>query len=378
MDRQSGTLLACSFAAAAASYWLIVWPHARTELRRWRSRAQSIPSAALRDDALATLREKWTNVEGAAAFAVLTPIRRRADATHALIRWQEIYDFADTLSEHGDHPQADSHQLHQALTHALSAPTPPADYYSQHPCDQDHGYLLALTAAARGVCLSLPSHSSTAATAIGGAQRITSYQTLHHIREQGHRRLAEWAEASSPALIDAGLMWWEISAAAASSLPTLAMIAAAADRHVDAERAAALHAAYWPWTGALHTLLDSLIDMPEDAAGNQPSLLDHATVSEIAGRMSTLANHALTRIERLPGARQHRILFTGMACLYLSAPEAHLPAAEQVTTSVLGAIGLIAKPAITILGLRRGQAPPTRLKRTIRVCRLADESAKRK
>lgn len=355
MDRQSGALLACSFAVAAAGYWLVVWPQARAELHCWRMRAQSIPNVAVRDDALQTLTEKWTNVEGAAALAVLAPIKRRARTARALLCWQEVYDLADTLSEHSDQAGADSRVLHTPLADMLRPSTADPDCCSQSATLGDGGYLRGLIYAARDAFLSLPSHASTSALGMRGAERIADYQTLHHVRSGGHEKLAVWAASQVPA--DTGLLWWEVSAAAASSLPTLAMIVAAADAHIRFHDAAAIHAVYWPWVGALHTLLDSLIDMPEDAAAGQPSLLDYATPGETAERMKALASQSLTQTGSLPRARQHLILLTGMACLYLSAPEAQLPTARDASAGVIATIGPISRPALAILRLRRSRRP---------------------
>ena len=70
--------------------------------------------------------------------------------------------------------------------------------------------------------------------------------------------LESWARRQTAT--DNGLEWWETAAAAGSSLGVHALIAAAASPMLDEQDVAAIEAAYFPWIGALHSLLDSLVD----------------------------------------------------------------------------------------------------------------------
>ena len=45
--------------------------------------------------------------------------------------------------------------------------------------------------------------------------------------------------------------------------------------HVDGWDAREIDRAYFPWIGALHTLLDSLVDRHEDRESGRPSLLSY-------------------------------------------------------------------------------------------------------
>ncbi|MGD1058885.1 MAG: DUF2600 family protein, partial [Solirubrobacteraceae bacterium] len=89
-------------------------------------------------------------------------------------------------------------------------------------------------------------------------------------------------------------MTWPTScpatASAGSSLGLFALIAAAAHPSLPPADASAIEDAYWPWIGALHSLLDSLIDKADDTAVAQQSLLDYYTTpQEAAARMQILA-----------------------------------------------------------------------------------------
>lgn len=338
------------FASAAASYWLSAWPAARTQRQKWRSRSQTIADPALRVHALETLDHKQTNLEGAVAYAVLAPRGKRAAVIQALVSWQAAYDLADTLSEHSTNRTTESHRLHQLLIRALqpSHAASRAAKTSGHIPDEG-AYLRQLGDAARLAFTSLPSHRMTAPAAIQGARRIARYQALHHAAS--HQALARWASTQTPP--DTGLLWWETSAAAASSLPTLAMIAAAAEPTLTATEVKAIEAIYWPSASALHTLLDSLIDLQQDDEDRQKSLLEHAELSSIAIRLQKLASLALTPRERVPDPKRHAILIIGMASLYLSAPEATSIILKPTRDRVISTIGPMARPALVILRARR-------------------------
>lgn len=346
MHAKQNAALAVAFTTAAAAYWLTVWPRARHEIVQWQLKAQSIPAPSTRRLALETLRDKWANLEGAAAFAAFAPHRRRPRLIHALISWQAAYDIADTL---GEIDGADSYELHRPLATALQR-DPVFDASSDRRLGgSGERYLRELAYAAGDAYRSLPSHPTAAAAAVRGAQRIATYQALNHRGD--HRALRAWASKQTPAC--SGLAWWETAAAAASSLLTLAMIAAAATPDLSTEDAERVEAAQWPWAAALHTLLDSLTDMTEDIEHGQPSLLQYATHNEIATHLKHLAKQTILHARALNHPRQQIILIAGMTSVYLSAPEAHSPPARPIASAVAAGVGGPVKAAQLLLWLRR-------------------------
>jgi tetraprenyl-beta-curcumene synthase len=190
------------------------------------------------------------------------------------------------------------------------------------------------------------------------AARIVTYQSLNHSGTNAHQALARWAENETPR--GSGLSWWETSAACASSLTVLALLSAAADPALKAGEVVAIENAYHPWVGALHTLLDSLIDWDEDELGGQPSLLDsYKSSGELAETLQGLARQSRTAIEGLPQANRHAVLLAGMAGLYLSAPEARSPRAHHVAVDVLDAMEDLMGPALLIMRTRRAVRRPS-------------------
>jgi hypothetical protein len=118
-----------------------------------------------------------------------------------------------------------------------------------------------------------------------------------------------------------------------------ALIAAAAESNVDATEIAAIEGAYFPWIGALHSLLDNLVDAAEDYATGQRSLVGcYASPVDAATRMGLLAEHSMEAARALPG-RRHELVLAAMASFYLSTAEARGPEAAPVADAVLRALG---------------------------------------
>jgi tetraprenyl-beta-curcumene synthase len=307
------------FLATAARHLALVVPQVRRELGLWHERAAAIPEARLRGHALRAL-EKRGNIEGAALFATLAPAAHRERTARALIAFQTAYNYLDTLSElPGAQPAANGDQLHRALLSALHPRPAHVDYYAYAPSGEDGGYLHGLLDACREALAGLPSFHALAAAARAAAARIVDFQALNLTERQGgHDELERWATQSAPA--GCGLEWWEIAAAHGSSLAVHALIAAAATPALDRFDAQAIDRAYFPWAGALHSLLDSLVDVDEDRAGGQRSLIGYyRSPAEASVRLAVLAGHARDDARRLPRAHAHVVILTAMCSYYLSA-----------------------------------------------------------
>lgn len=346
--------LAGTFLTAAECYWLNVFPRVKRELDYWRLRACEIPDPALRRLALDAHRTKWCNVEGAAAFATLAPPAHRRAAVRVLVTFQTAYDYADTVAEQTQNdPVANGRLLHQPLLVALDSTAKHPNYYAHSRLNKDGGYLRALTDGCRGAFEELPAHAIVAPAVRRAAQRIVTYQSLNHSGSNTHDMLAHWAE--NEILPGTGLRWWETSAACASSLTALALLSAAANPTLETREVLVIESAYHPWVGALHTLLDSLIDWNEDELARQPSLLDrYDSIAELTETMRTLARRSREAVALLPQANQHAVLLAGMTGLYLAAPEAQTPRIKCVSDGVLGTMEDLMRPTLLIMRVRRG------------------------
>lgn len=341
--------LIAAFSDAAIRYWLTVFPFVEREARRWRGLASAIPDPALRTIALATASNERTNLDGAAAVATFAPRPRRGAVARAAVAFQAAYDYLDSLAER---PGADARALHEALHSAISPHLPCADRYAELACADDGGYLLALLDSCRSAIRSLPSHDSVVPVTARAVARMVDYQALIHRPAQPSGALAEWAETVQPP--EVRLSWWETAAAGASSTLVFALLAAAARPSLTTEQAAAIERAYFPWVGALHVLLDSLVDMPEDAREGHHSLIAHYGSAEAtADGLGRIAEQAFAAVDTLPDAIHHRLVLAAMVALYLSAPAARTPFATPTRERLLAVTGDLAAPTLLVLRARR-------------------------
>jgi len=385
--RNDRAALAVTFTRAAGVYWLSVYPRVRRELRHWRGRARAIPDPQLRRLALTTQLQERGNLEGAAAYAVLAPRSQRARVVRAVVAFQAIYDYADTLAEEPSaDPVGNGRELHRALASALDPGAEHPDYYAHSLHKDDGGYLRELVETCGSAFGALPSHASLVAPAQAAVARIVAFQGIAHGAhgphgahgapsgqdapganranggdgangdDSGHedawRAFSSWAEAQIPR--DTGLRWWETAAGAASSLLLFALIAAAAEPTVRERDTAAIELAYFPWIGALHLLLDSLVDHASDISAGRHSLIEHyGSPRELADRLGAISVEAVRAAQALPRSEQHELILAAMASFYLTQPAASSPAGALARAEILAALGARAVPTMWLLRARR-------------------------
>jgi tetraprenyl-beta-curcumene synthase len=344
-----------ALAGAARSYWLGVFPDVCREVRVWRARAREIPDPALRRIALQAHSEKRGNLEGAAAFAAFAQPAGRHAAVRAVVAYQTMFDYLDNLSEEpSEDPIANGRRLNGALLAAVAPDEPHNDYYPHRRRSEDGGYLHALIAACRTALTALPSFATIAELALGATERVVTYQSLNHGDGNGrHDSFERWARDSSKT--HTRLRWWETGAAAGSTLDLFALIAAAADPALDPGVARTVGTAYFPWVGALHSLLDSLADRVEDLATGRRGLIDYyRSPDEAADRIATIATEAMSQVSELPGGHSHTLIVAAMTSFYLcDLSMSSSPHARLATPAVLEAMGRLARPTMLILSTRR-------------------------
>jgi tetraprenyl-beta-curcumene synthase len=337
----------------AALYWLRVFPLIRGEHLSWTARARHIPDRSLRELALGTIAEEQRNVEGAAAFAVLAARAHRAEVASALSAFQIIYDYVDTLVEQ-EAPDTlrNGFYLHHALRVALAPAAVHCDYYRHHPSHRDGGYLCGLIERCASCLAELPSSSAMRAQAALAARRIQIFQALNHNPDRRSRaELERWALAQTRSQPD--LRWWESAAASASSLPIFALIAAGSHAGLREHTVQQIHRAYHPWIGALHVLLDSMLDHEQDLAAGRHSLIEHyRSPQQAAERIGAIAHMAARRTLELPDGRRHHMILAAMVSFYVCSAQARTPHGALVRRAVLRAIGGPARPAMFVMRAR--------------------------
>ncbi len=317
--------------------------------------AARIPDPALRRLAIEALEQKRGNLEGAAAFAALVGRASRSHVVDALVGCQAICDYLDLLCEQPNRdPVRNGNRLHRALIVATTPGESHCDYYLHHAHSDDGGYLRALVESVRRSLTALPRLSLISEPMRRTTGRIVAYQSFNHGDKSGsYESFERWASAETRSTT--GLRWWETGAGAGSTMTLFVLIAAAADPSLRECDMVAIENAYFPWIGALHSLLDSLVDHDEDIATGERGLIDcYPSPLDAARRMSTIAGEALHRASALPQGRRHALILAAMTSFYLC--ELHRsasPHAQLIAPSVLEAIGGLAVPAMAILGARR-------------------------
>lgn len=349
--RQLGALLAVS---ARELTWIL--PGVRREVAGWRDRAHRIPDPDLRSEALLTLRRERLNTEGAALFAIL-PRRRDPRLLRLLVAYQVMLDYLDSISERPSaDPLADGRQLHLALTEALDPAAAISDYYRHHPAREDAGYLRALVATCRELCVTLPGYPQVRAR-IALSARHGTVQVLNHDPDDARRdrALAAWAQRELGQRGDA--RWFELTASASSSLWTLTLLALAADgtpSQRDLDRAGAV---YVPWVCAASTLLDAFVDQIEDQeTGNHSYFAHYGSASAAATRLAEIVARAARGTRRLPRGTRHALITTGMVAMYLSKDSARDPRLRDDTQRIMlaaGSLPWIQRPIMRILRVAR-------------------------
>ena len=351
------------FACATHTYWRGVFPQVARELATWRKRACAISDPAVRAQALEALSKRG-NMEGAAAFATFVPREHRAAVVRATVAFQTAYNHLDTISEQsGSIGPREARILHETLVAALACVR--SGTWSErgrsmesghgherqiHPLkNKEDGYLTALVDACQGALSELPSYELVAPAAKRAAERVVSFQAFNR-RERGD--MEHWGHAQTPPGSD--LRWWETAASGGSSLGVHVMIAAAAEPGIDCRHVDELERAYFPWIGALHSMLDQLIDVEEDAGNAQPNLIElYGSAVEAAERMALLAQRSLQCARSLEPEHRHELIVAAMASFYLAAPEANTGGARVVARAVLEVFGPLARPALAIFRVRQ-------------------------
>jgi hypothetical protein len=137
-------------------------------------------------------------------------------------------------------------------------------------------------------------------------------------------------------------------------MSVFALMASAAQISVRPRDAALIEWAYFPSIGALHTLLDSLIDRADDRAAGRQSLVDYYdSVDMMIERLALLAVEARRKAETLPQGSDHAMILTGMVSFYLSSADAAPSPARFARARLSHTMGRLAAPTLAIFHVRR-------------------------
>jgi tetraprenyl-beta-curcumene synthase len=323
------------------------------ELRGWRARALRIPASSVRQVALLALDHKQGNTQGAALFSVI-PRKRSRPLLRLLTTYQVLWDFLDSLSETWrELAPADTLRLHQALVDAVDPASPVRDYYSQLAVPDDGGYLSSLVEACRACCRALPSFHQVAPVLYREAERI-GVQAINHATEPAAiaPALRAWVAREYPGTHE--VAWFELAAAAGANIAIYALFALAADALCSCERVADTYRAYFPWAGALATMLDGFVDQLDDACNGEHSYVAYYRSPDDATRqIGRLVRRCLSETHSLEDGERHTLVAAAMVAMYLSRDSARASPLNAATRQVARAGGSLTRALLPVLRLWR-------------------------
>lgn len=347
--KQLGALCAVAFRELT---WTL--PNVSNEVARWRRRADRIPDPTLREDALASLRNERLNLEGAALFTSLLPARDR-NLLRLAVAYQVALDYLDRISERpAPDPIANGRHLHLALTEALDPGAGCSDYYRHHPWRDDGGYLAELVRDCQRRCAVLPAYDRVRPHALRAARRI-DVQVLNHDPDPERRdaALAAFAAREFPHRAREA-EWFELAAAASSTVGVHALLALAADPGTTHDDVVAADDAYSFAVCAASTLLDSLVDQRDDAATGNHSYISHyddpdAAIERVAEIVATSCRQA----RALNRGTRHALVAGGIVAMYLSKDDAYQPELRRASRRILDEAGSLPRVQLPIMrGMR--------------------------
>jgi len=322
-------------------FLFFVLPRVAGELAGWRAKAGQCRSPELKAMALASLNLKRFHCQGGSVFAAREDGGLRRVLVRAIVALQTISDYLDNLCDRlGVEDEEAFRRLHRAFLDALLPGEPVKDYYASYPYRDDAGYLAGLVQSCQEALALLPAYPAVRDDALELASLYTDLQATKHLAP-GRREecLTAWL-APLTAAHDPPLAWWELAAATGSTLGIFGLFSLAASARPMAAEVAKLKAAYFPWVGGLHILLDYFIDLEEDRLGGDLNFVAYyADRNSAVERLLFFVAQCLKRLEELSDPAFHLTVIQGLLALYLSDPKVEAQGLAAARDRLLAAGG---------------------------------------
>jgi len=319
-----------------ARVYRYVLPGVRGELREWRERAERIPDAELRRQAIASMTTKQFHCEGGAVYAAACPAQGPL-LIRLIVAFQTISDYLDDLCDRGtSRDAADFRRLHQSMLDAVDPAAPLADYYAHRAEKDDGGYLSALVETCRSCLRRLPSYARVQPSVRELVAYYCDLQVYKHIRpDLREPALLAWWEQHRVNYPE--LRWNEFAAATGSTLGVFMLFLAATRPALEPAAVTRIRQAYFPYVCSLHILLDYLIDQEEDRVGADLNFcFYYASPEQTARRIAFIVEQARRAVQVLEYPAFHRMIIEGLLALYLSDPKvARQPAVRQIAKRLM-------------------------------------------
>ncbi|WP_018923932.1 tetraprenyl-beta-curcumene synthase family protein [Salsuginibacillus kocurii] len=294
-----------------------VLPQVRTELAAWEKIATQIPDEELRNQALASLKDKRFHCEGGAVYGLLARNKQK-DIIRFIVAYQTISDYLDNLCDRSTSlSEQDFRRLHESLLHALDPEVEPGNYYAFRE-EQEDGYLCSLVTTCQEVLRNCPGFLNAQPYMQQLAGYYCDLQVYKHVAEDKREALLEsWfarVEQEVPQM-----SWYEFSACAGSTLGVFCLAAYAAEDGRSGTDFEQVKEGYFPWLQGLHIMLDYFIDQEEDRIEGDLNFVSYyQSEEEMTERMRYIKEQADRHVLALPDASFHRMINKGLLAIYLA------------------------------------------------------------
>ncbi|SDC21785.1 tetraprenyl-beta-curcumene synthase [Paenibacillus sp. UNCCL117] len=298
-----------------------VLPEVREQLRYWRGRAESMPDAELRKQAIDSMTTKEFHCIGGAVYAAANPSMRHI-LIPLIVAFQTISDYLDNLCDRSTSlDPVDFRSLHQSMLDAVDPAEPLHDYYAHREEREDAGYLNDLVKTCQASIRLLPSYPLVASAVRELVGLYADLQVYKHIRKDlREAALLSWWSQHQDRFPN--VQWNEFAAATGSTLGMFMLFLASSEPGLASDKAERIHAAYFPYVCGLHILLDYLIDQEEDRAGGDLNFCSYYdSMDATVERIAVIVEEAKLRSDSLEHPAFHRMIIEGLLALYLSDPK---------------------------------------------------------
>jgi tetraprenyl-beta-curcumene synthase len=322
-----------------------VLPRAGQYFEVYRGWARAIPNEELRMQALASMGSKQFHADGGSIYVLLA--REQIDqTTRFIVAYQTISDYLDNLCDRSKSLDANDFTcLHTAMIDALEPSVDPwtRNYYAFREDQDDAGYLCRLVEECQNILKSFPNYHLVQSYVTHWMRLYSELQTHKHIQpEQREMRLTEWWQDNKR--LSPSFFWWEFAAATGSTLGVFVLCALSARTELTNEEVKQIASCYFPWMGALHILLDYLIDQDEDRQGGDLNFVTYyKDEQQMVERIEWVIDQTRERLSKLPDPSFHLLVVQGLLGLYLSDPKALNMASARKLRKICKKYGRVAR-----------------------------------
>ncbi|MCA1032457.1 tetraprenyl-beta-curcumene synthase family protein [Bacillus timonensis] len=294
-----------------------VIPIVHKELAYWKQRAEEIPDAELRKQALASISTKTFHCEGGAIMAILAG-KHINECIRFIVAYQTISDYLDNLCDRSNSLDPnDFRALHESMPQALNFGEK-VNYYRERDDQNDGGYLHELVQTCQDVLKKVVHYDKISEHIIELANFYCDLQVHKHVHiEKRVERLENWFSGHKDKLPD--MTWYEFSACAGSTLGIFCLVSYSFNDEFSEEMLLKLKKGYFPYIQGLHILLDYFIDQDEDQIGGDLNFcFFYENEKEMEKRLIHFVEQADKHINGLPNEEFHRLINRGLLGIYLS------------------------------------------------------------